>query len=184
MGTEKEIKVWVTGKWPKLNPVLFSKIDVNGDKTHATYQFLKTCFPGDINWHFSTKFVVGKDGKPIQRFDKNQTWDDIEKCIQTALEEPYNGDDDEKQNEKDSEVVVESKEDVKDDDEDKDKLKDVIKKEYVFKSIDNEKLKITCLDEEYNDIVFDLDANSKELLEKVDKVIAQGAEEKKDVKIV
>ena len=44
--TEQEIKQWVTGKWPKLKPILFSKIEVNGDNTHSTYKFLKKCFPG------------------------------------------------------------------------------------------------------------------------------------------
>eukprot|EP01083_Nonionella_stella_P288232 980891_1 len=82
---EQEIKTWVTGKWPNLNPVLFSKIEVNGDNTHATYKFLKTCFPGDIHWNFATKFVVGSDGIPVARFDKKQTWDEIEKCLQNEL---------------------------------------------------------------------------------------------------
>ena len=49
---EKEIKEWVTGKWPKLNPTMFAKIEVNGDNTHKTYKFLKKCFPGDINWKY------------------------------------------------------------------------------------------------------------------------------------
>lgn len=91
--TEKEIKEWVTGKWPKLNPTMFSKISVNGDDVDKTYKYLKTCFPGDINWNFATKFVVGKDGIPVQRFDKNQTWEQIEQCIQTELDKSYQDDD-------------------------------------------------------------------------------------------
>merc|ERR1712048_1043256 len=140
--TEQEIKQWVTGKWPKLNPILFSKIEVNGDNVHPTYKFLKQCFPGDINWNFSTKFIVGKDGIPIQRFDKNQSWEEIEKCIENALNEKQSND-------------------VEDDDDEKgnaddNKLK-LVAKEYVFKSIDADKHKITCLDADFNDVVFDLD---------------------------
>ena len=82
---EKEIKEWVNNKWPKLNPILFEKIYVNGDNTHYIYKFLKKSFPGDINWNFSTKFIIAKNGIPQQRFDKNQSWNDIEKFIQNQL---------------------------------------------------------------------------------------------------
>jgi len=83
--TEKEIKEWVTGQWPKLQPQMFGKIEVNGDNTHKVYKYLKTVFPGDINWNFATKFVVGRNGLAVARFDKNQTWQEIEKCIQKEL---------------------------------------------------------------------------------------------------
>ena len=130
---------------------------------------------GDINWNFSTKFIVGRDGIPVQRFDKNQSWEDIEECIQTAL----NASSDE------NDAVSSSKADQKvnaADDEVEKKL-EVETASYVFKSIDNANNKITCLDADFNDIVFDLDVNAKELLEKINKVIEEGAEQKKDVKI-
>jgi len=82
---EAEIKRWVTKKWPKLNPVLFSKVNVNGDAEHEGFTFLKKCFPGDINWNFASKFVIGRDGIPAQRFDKKQSWQEIEKCIVAEL---------------------------------------------------------------------------------------------------
>lgn len=82
---EAEIKRWVTSKWPKLNPVLFSKVNVNGDAQHEVFTFLKKCFPGDINWNFASKFVIGRDGIPAQRFDKKQSWQEIEKCIVAEL---------------------------------------------------------------------------------------------------
>jgi len=82
---EAEIKEWVTNKWPKLNPVLFSKVNVNGDNEHAVFTFLKKCFPGDVVWNFASKFVIGRDGIPVQRFDKKQGWDEIEKCIVEEL---------------------------------------------------------------------------------------------------
>mmetsp|Transcript_52339 Transcript_52339/g.86636 ORF Transcript_52339/g.86636 Transcript_52339/m.86636 type:complete len:366 (+) Transcript_52339:412-1509(+) len=83
---EKEIQDWVNGKWPNIKPVMFSKIDVNGDQTHKVYKFLKTAFPGDITWNFSTKFVVGSDGIPTRRFDKNQSWTEIEAHLVAQLD--------------------------------------------------------------------------------------------------
>ena len=55
--------------------------------------------------------------------------------------------------------------------------------QYVFKSIDLEKNEITCLDNEYHDITFDLDASNKELLDKITKAIEEGKKNGKDVKI-
>ena len=51
---------------------LFSKIDVNGDNTHAIFKFLKNQAPGifgsqSIKWNF-TKFLVNKNGSEIKRF--------------------------------------------------------------------------------------------------------------------
>eukprot|EP01084_Bolivina_argentea_P313810 543488_1 len=216
---EQEIKTWVTGKWPNLNPVLFSKIEVNGDNTHATYKFLKTCFPGDIHWNFATKFVVGSDGIPVARFDKKQTWDEIEKCLQNELNKvaPQAQDDEPPKNEAATAVEDEKKE-LKEEDEadnvEEDKAKEnetenvdakkeqqqeqqdenvdkeqeqekekseaiLSTKEYVFKSIDKEQNKVTCLDADFNDISFDLDANNASLLEKIEKIVGQGNDEKK-----
>lgn len=177
---EPEIKKWVDEKWPKLNPVLFTKIDVNGDNTHKVYKFLKSCFPGDINWNFATKFVIGADGIPVQRYDKNQKWEDIEKCIQqqlkTGVVEDITGADDKKNDEIDN-----KDENVEENPNDKVLL---TKTEYVYKSIDKENNKITCLDAEFNDIIFDLNAENKELMDKIHKVIKDGQEQKKDVQIV
>eukprot|EP01084_Bolivina_argentea_P030016 55674_1 len=99
---EKEIKEWVLAKWPKLAPSLqlFKKIEVNGDDTHETYKFLKKCFPGDINWNFATKFVVDKNGIPVQRFDKNQKWTDIEKFVQSELKKNVKSNNDDKPSQK------------------------------------------------------------------------------------
>ena len=51
---------------------LFSKIDVNGDKTHPIFQWLKKEAPGilgteRIKWNF-TKFLVSFDGKNVKRY--------------------------------------------------------------------------------------------------------------------
>jgi glutathione peroxidase-family protein len=44
------------------------QIDVNGPKTSPVYQFLKTeTKSGDVNWNFGAKFIIGKDGKVLER---------------------------------------------------------------------------------------------------------------------
>jgi len=50
---------------------LFDKIDVNGANRNPLYVALAgeaSPFPGNIKWNF-TKFLIGKDGKIINRFD-------------------------------------------------------------------------------------------------------------------
>jgi glutathione peroxidase len=50
---------------------LFEKIEVNGANRHPLYTVLAgkdAPFPGDIRWNF-TKFLVGRDGKILKRFE-------------------------------------------------------------------------------------------------------------------
>jgi len=81
---EAQIKKWVEDNF-KVKFPLYSKVDVNGDKTHPVYTFLKTCFPGDITWNFAAKFLVDQNGIPIARFEK-EDWPAIEKVVLEALE--------------------------------------------------------------------------------------------------
>lgn len=50
---------------------MFEKIEVNGDKTHPLYKFLKKQKTGllgsGIKWNF-TKFLINKHGEVIERF--------------------------------------------------------------------------------------------------------------------
>lgn len=51
---------------------LSTKVEVNGDNTHPVFKYLKEAAPGilgskGIKWNF-TKFLVGKDGKVIERY--------------------------------------------------------------------------------------------------------------------
>jgi glutathione peroxidase len=60
---------------------MFSKIEVNGDGACELYQFLKSGNPGgdgneDIAWNFS-KFLVGKNGEVLERFDPTVTPEEI-----------------------------------------------------------------------------------------------------------
>ena len=67
---------------------MFGKIEVNGPDADPLYKWLKHATPGsadrDIEWNFA-KFLVGRDGRPVQRFgDKVQPADiaaDVEKLL-------------------------------------------------------------------------------------------------------
>lgn len=69
-GAESEIQEFCKVNFGVTFP-LFSKIDVNGDDTHPLYQWLKEeksgLGPSTIKWNF-TKFLIGRDGKPVKRY--------------------------------------------------------------------------------------------------------------------
>jgi len=75
---ESEIKRFVVDDFGIKFP-MFSKIEVNGDKTHEIYRYLKYHTPslnkGDslvnIPWNFS-KFLVDKNGKVVEYFNPKQ----------------------------------------------------------------------------------------------------------------
>jgi glutathione peroxidase len=87
-GSNEEIKQFCTSKYFITFP-LFDKIEVNGVNRHPLYDLLagKTSpFPGDITWNFN-KFLIGKDGKIIKRFDSKVTPDSPEviAAVEAAL---------------------------------------------------------------------------------------------------
>ncbi len=68
---------------------LMEKIDVNGDKTHEVFTYLKEELPGllgskKIKWNF-TKFLIDKKGKPIKRFAPQDSPRSIEDDIKNLL---------------------------------------------------------------------------------------------------
>ena len=70
---------------------MFGKIDVNGPAAHPLYQYLAAKKPGllgtkAIKWNF-TKFLIGRDGKILNRFDSKVKPDSAEvtKAIEAAL---------------------------------------------------------------------------------------------------
>ena len=66
-GTNEEIKTFCSSKYSVTFP-LYSKISVkDGDKA-PLYDYLTSTGGGDVKWNF-TKFLVGKDGKVIARFE-------------------------------------------------------------------------------------------------------------------
>ena len=71
-GSNEEIGAFCKSKYGVTFP-MFSKISVKGGDMAPLYKFLtdKAANPktgGDIQWNF-TKFLVGRDGKVIQRFE-------------------------------------------------------------------------------------------------------------------
>ncbi|MCD7033448.1 glutathione peroxidase [Metabacillus sp. GX 13764] len=72
---------------------MFSKVDVNGENAHPLFVYLTEQLPGmlglkGIKWNF-TKFLISKDGEPIERFSPNTNPLDIETQIeQLLLENP------------------------------------------------------------------------------------------------
>ncbi|GMV30690.1 MAG: glutathione peroxidase [Rhodanobacteraceae bacterium] len=68
---------------------MFAKIDVNGDKAHPLYKWLKSEKSGflgteGIKWNF-TKFLVGRDGSVVKRYAPTDTPEKIEKDLASVL---------------------------------------------------------------------------------------------------
>ena len=67
---------------------LFSKVEVNGDGAHPVYQWLREQKGGlmgsKIKWNF-TKFLVGKDGRVIDRYAPTTKPEKISGDIEKAL---------------------------------------------------------------------------------------------------
>lgn len=85
-GTEEEIMEFCEINFGVTFP-LFKKVKVNGKDTTELYKWLKkndTRLIKNIPWNF-TKFLIGKDGKLIDRFSPDTKPEDLEKTIQFAL---------------------------------------------------------------------------------------------------
>ena len=108
-GSEDEIKTFCSTTYGITFP-MFSKIDVNGEGRHPLYQKLidaaptavapadsgfyermaskgrAPLYPDDILWNFE-KFLVGRDGKVLQRFSPDMTPEDpiLVQTIKQAL---------------------------------------------------------------------------------------------------
>jgi glutathione peroxidase len=68
---------------------MFSKVDVNGENAHPLFKHLTSEKKGllgseAIKWNF-TKFLIGKDGKVIDRYAPTTKPEDIAKDIEKAL---------------------------------------------------------------------------------------------------
>jgi len=66
-GTDTEIKEFCSRKYSVTFPIM-SKVSVKGDDITPLYKYLTAAKGGDVKWNF-TKFLVGKDGKAIARFE-------------------------------------------------------------------------------------------------------------------
>jgi glutathione peroxidase len=68
---------------------MFGKIEVNGPKAHPLYAWLKTKKKGllgseAIKWNF-TKFLIGRDGEPVERFAPTTTPQALESAVEALL---------------------------------------------------------------------------------------------------
>lgn len=87
-GSSKEIVEFCSSNYNVTFP-LMEKIHVKGAEQHPLYARLTgkdAEFPGDIKWNFG-KFLVGKDGKVLKRFEPQTKpdSDEIVKAIEAAL---------------------------------------------------------------------------------------------------
>jgi glutathione peroxidase len=84
-GTDSEIATFCKRTYDVTFPMM-SKVDVKGASAAPLYTYLQKN-AGDVQWNF-TKFLVGKDGKVISKFDSGVSPDDpkflaaIEKALQ------------------------------------------------------------------------------------------------------
>ncbi|TCV93247.1 glutathione peroxidase [Luteibacter rhizovicinus] len=83
-GNEEEIKNFCSLTYEVSFP-MFSKVDVNGDKAHPLYRWLKHEGKGilgseAIKWNF-TKFLVDKDGQVVKRYAPTDTPEKIGKDL-------------------------------------------------------------------------------------------------------
>jgi glutathione peroxidase len=87
-GTNSEIKQFCAANYDVSFP-MFDKLHVKGPDQHPLYAALTGdagAFPGDVQWNFG-KFLIGRDGKPLARFeprtkpDAREFVDAIEKAL-------------------------------------------------------------------------------------------------------
>ena len=87
-GTAEDIKAFCSTKYDVTFP-LMEKVHVKGDEQHPLYARLtgkNSEFPGDIKWNFG-KFLIGRDGKVLQRFEPKTTpdSDEVIQAVEKAL---------------------------------------------------------------------------------------------------
>lgn len=87
-GADSEIAQFCATSYDVTFP-MFSKIDVNGEKAHPLYRWLKHAAPGllgseAIKWNF-TKFLIDRSGKVVRRFASTDTPQSLEKAIESIL---------------------------------------------------------------------------------------------------
>ncbi|NYT60972.1 glutathione peroxidase [Alcaligenaceae bacterium] len=87
-GNAQEIAAFCTGTYNITFPI-FDKIEVNGPDAHPLYAWLKSEKAGvlgsqNIKWNF-TKFLLGRDGRVIQRYGSITKPEALRSDIKTAL---------------------------------------------------------------------------------------------------
>ena len=82
-----------------VNFTLTEKVNVNGPETADVFKWLKaTCPEGDnadIRWNFG-KFLVGRDGMPVKRYDPKVAPNDMASDIEALLGDDMSGSEEKK----------------------------------------------------------------------------------------
>ncbi len=84
-GTNAEIKVFCVENY-KVSFPMFDKVHVKGAEQHPLYAALtgkEGAFPGNVKWNFG-KFLIGRDGAPLKRFEPQTEPSDAE--VTSAIE--------------------------------------------------------------------------------------------------
>lgn len=89
-GSNAEIKAFCTKNYGVTFP-MFAKISVKGKNIHPLYEYLTNkknnpAYGGAITWNFN-KFLIGRDGKILNRFGSRTTPEDSEliQAVEKAL---------------------------------------------------------------------------------------------------
>lgn len=87
-GTNAEILEFSRSNYGANFP-MFSKIEVNGENACELYQWLKSEKADaegktDISWNF-TKFLIGKDGSVVERFEPQTKPEEIDAQLSNLL---------------------------------------------------------------------------------------------------
>jgi glutathione peroxidase len=87
-GSEAEIAQFCEAAYGVTFP-MFAKVDVNGDAAHPLFRWLEAEQPGpdgaDIAWNF-TKFLLGRDGRVLARYETPVQPDEIAPDVEKALD--------------------------------------------------------------------------------------------------
>jgi glutathione peroxidase len=87
-GTNEQITEFCSLNYGNTFPI-FSKIDVNGENAHPLFNFLTSEKKGllgtqKIKWNF-TKFLINKDGEPVNRYGSSTTPEQIQSDIEKLI---------------------------------------------------------------------------------------------------
>ncbi len=83
-GTHEEIAEFCRTNYEVSFP-LFAKLEVNGENAHPLYQHLKKeTGGGDITWNFE-KFLIGRDGQVVKRYDPRTQPEELKGDIEALL---------------------------------------------------------------------------------------------------
>jgi glutathione peroxidase len=87
-GTNAEIAEFAARNYGVTFP-MFAKVEVNGPGACELYTWLTAALPKedgspDVAWNF-TKFIIGRDGSPLRRFEPMTTPEEIGTVLESLL---------------------------------------------------------------------------------------------------